>query len=220
MIDETLKNERLKEIKQNPKGYTMWISGYRSSQDVDIEFENGEKILHTRYSRFREGNICIPSEAPIKREGERHGDRYTKLWKEWNTMLWRCNPKNKRHHIWYSDKGIKVCDEWQKYTVFKEWALHNGFQEDLTIDRVDETKDYSPLNCRWITLAENVRRIKKHPFIKVAQYDLNGEFVAYFNSLSKANRSIGNRKDDNNIRDCCNGKIQNYKGYVWKYANK
>lgn len=70
----------------------------------------------------------------------------------------RCyNPKDKAYR-WYGAKGIKVCDEWiQNPEFFEEWALDNGYQEGLTIDRKDESKDYSPDNCRWITLSDNAK---------------------------------------------------------------
>lgn len=60
---------------------------------------------------------------------------------------------------YYGGKGVKICEEWLKNPKsFEEWSLSNGYGDELTIDRIDSDKDYSPDNCRWITLAENSRR--------------------------------------------------------------
>ena len=58
----------------------------------------------------------------------------------------------------YFDRGIGVCDEWQEYLPFKAWALQNGWEKGLSLDRIDNSRGYSPDNCRFITQAENARR--------------------------------------------------------------
>lgn len=77
------------------------------------------------------------------------------LYSIWNTMRHRCyNPKHHKYQS-YGGRGIKVCDEWlNNYIPFREWALNNGYNEKLSIDRIDNDKDYSPLNCRWATCTE------------------------------------------------------------------
>lgn len=76
----------------------------------------------------------------------------------------RChNPKNAEYK-WYGARGIKVCDEWRfNRKAFFEWALKNGYNETLSIERVDVNGDYCPENCKWIPLSEqplNTRNTK------------------------------------------------------------
>jgi hypothetical protein len=59
---------------------------------------------------------------------------------------------------YYYGKGIRVCQEWQNFDTFREWALASGYGKNLSIDRVDSNKGYCPENCEWVTLAENTRR--------------------------------------------------------------
>lgn len=70
----------------------------------------------------------------------------------------RCYDKNDKAYRWYGAKGIKICDEWMNNPkLFEEWAINNGYADNLTIDRINENKNYCPENCQWITIKRNAK---------------------------------------------------------------
>lgn len=73
-----------------------------------------------------------------------------------NGMCRRCYNPNDKNYRWYGAKGIKICDDWNKNPLlFEQWALSHGYKESLTINRIEEDKDYCPENCEWISSIDN-----------------------------------------------------------------
>ena len=71
----------------------------------------------------------------------------------------------------YGGRGIKVCEEWSKNSKnFYNWAMANGYKDDLTIDRIDVNGNYEPSNCRWATYKEQANNTRRNHFVEV-----NGE---------------------------------------------
>lgn len=100
----------------------------------------------------------------------------TRLYSIYAGMKQRCyNPKSS-HFEYYGEKGVKICDEWLNGTDglqnFMEWALAHGYNEELTIDRIDPAGDYSPDNCRWLTVQENAGRANRGRGVHLRRWDL------------------------------------------------
>ena len=85
----------------------------------------------------------------------KHGKCNTRLYNIYQNMLNRCYNKNAPRYDDCGGRGIKVCDEWlNDFQVFYDWSMNNGYQENLTIDRINNDGNYEPNNCRWLTLYE------------------------------------------------------------------
>ena len=100
--------------------------------------------------------------------GESNGSR---LYDIYSNMKDRCYNDHTSKYKDYGARGITICNEWlESYTKFRDWAVENGYQENLTLDRIDNDGNYEPSNCHWATRkqqAQNRRSSKK--------YTINGE---------------------------------------------
>ena len=98
------------------------------------------------------------------KHGLSHKER---LYETWKNMRRRCSdPKNKRWEH-YGGKGISICPEWNDYLIFREWALTNGYSEDLTIDRIDNNGNYCPENCRWVDAKVQANNSTRNHIIEI-----------------------------------------------------
>lgn len=110
---------------------------------------------------LRSGNTkscgCLNEEQRRERKTT-HGCSQTRLYKTWKRMRVRCNNPNNKDYYRYGGRGIGLCEEWDDFENFQGWALANGYQEGLSIDRVDNDGDYEPGNCCWVSSVCNAAK--------------------------------------------------------------
>ena len=123
----------------------------------------------------------------------RHGMAKTPLYRRWVNMRQRCNLTSSHEYKQYGGRGIKVCEEWNNdFIPFMEWALANGYEKGLTLDRINVDGNYEPTNCRWITIKEQQNNRTDSVFLT-----LNGEthnMMEWSKILGVCYQTLQNRK--------------------------
>ena len=111
--------------------------------------------------KMKSGNTrscgCLRREKTIKRF-TKHGMVGTRLYSIYNDMRRRCYNKNRKDYKNYGGRGIRVCEEWlNDPNSFFKWAKSNGYEDGLTIERINPDGNYEPKNCKWVTKGEQNR---------------------------------------------------------------
>lgn len=108
---------------------------------------------------------CLQKEKLAKRNFK-HGGTYTRLYQIWHDMKERTENSNNKRWERYGGRGIKICKAWQDFKEFEKWALTNGYNDKLTIERIDNDKGYEPENCKWETVRKQNRNKSNNVIIE------------------------------------------------------
>lgn len=133
-------------------------------EDLGNRFPTENSKKKARYGRYK-CQYCgkefeaISSEVKSKHtkscgclQGEKHNSTGDRLYKIWIGIKKRCYNQNYKAYKNYGGRGISVCDEWKNsYISFRDWSLNNGYDDELSIDRINVNGNYEPSNCRWTT---------------------------------------------------------------------
>lgn len=127
---------------------------------------------------------CLQKDI-AKKNKTKHNGKYTRLYNTWLNIKRRCYNPSSKAFPYYGAKGIKMYDKWiHDFSAFKDWAYKNGYNDTLTIDRINNDGDYEPNNCRWATLKQQANNKKN-----VLKYKYNNKYFTISELSDKFNIS-------------------------------
>lgn len=104
---------------------------------------------------------CLQKQK-VKSLKTKHNMYNHRIYRIYQNIRARCLNSKGRDFASYGGRGIKICDEWlNDFMSFYNWAIENGYQDNLSIDRIDNNGNYEPSNCRWTTQSVQSRNTRK-----------------------------------------------------------
>jgi len=162
------------------------VNGKRTAIFECLSCKDNIKCRTDSNTAKRDNGFCI--KCRTAKEASANG----RLGQVWINMLQRCHIKNNPQFKDYGGRGIFVCYEWKNnFDLFKDWALKNGYADDLFIDRIDNDKEYAPYNCRFTdrctqnqnrrvykTSSSNYRGVSKYGNKWRSRISINGKRIS------------------------------------------
>lgn len=129
---------------------------------------NLSEVLSTNLYRNHTTSCGCLQKDTISKIAKKHGKTGTKLYSTWKRIKRFCYNINVKKYKHYGGRGITMCDEWKNdFQAFYDWAMTNGYQEGLTIDRINVNGNYEPTNCRWATMKQQERNRTNNKYINI-----------------------------------------------------
>lgn len=146
--------------------------------------------------------------------GATRGHSQTRLYRIWSCMKTRVGNPSRKQYSDYGGRGISICTEWKdNFTAFRDWAMKNGYRDDLTIDRIDNDRGYYPDNCKWSTRKEQTMNRRTDNSREVICIETGMQFRS---AREAANCVMCGRT---NIVEALSGRSMTAAGFHWKYAD-
>ncbi len=122
------------------------------------------------------------------RNKPKHGMADTRLYRIWDNIRGRTLRPSNTYWENYGGRGITLYEPWRQFALFMEWALANGYRDDLFIERIDNDGGYSPENCRWATRHEQDRNKRSNVWVdyqgeRICQADLANRLGVHYSTI-------------------------------------